>query len=123
MTTSISAEDYNRQFGGKRGNKYGAVRTEVDGIVFDSKAEARRYGDLKLMEQAGEIRELVLQPRYDLTVQGVTIGKYIADFAYIDNKTGARIVEDVKGVKTPLYRWKKRHVKAQYGIDVREIEA
>ena len=110
----------------KRGNKYGAVRTEVDGVVFASKAEARRYGELKLLERAGTIRELVLQPEYSLAVKGNTIGKYIADFVYIDNETGKRIVEDVKGrtaTMTPLYRWKKRHMRAQYGIEVQEVEA
>lgn len=107
-------------------SKYGAVKTTVDGIVFDSAKEARRYSELKLLEKAGEIHGLRLQPRYELLVKDVMLGEYRADFVYcrfIDRKreNGETIVEDVKGFKTPLYRWKKRHVEAQYGIEIREI--
>jgi hypothetical protein len=121
-----------------RRHKYGAVRTEVDGIKFASKAEARRYCELKLLEKAGEIRRLALQPGFDLTVHGdafvktwlpTKIGAYVADFYYEERvETPApnsdywrRVVEDVKGFKTPLYRWKKKHVEAQYGIEIREV--
>lgn len=121
MSDEMSAAEYVASQ--KRGNKYGAVRTEVDGITFDSRAEARRYSELKLLERAGAIRELVLQQEYSLGVKGNTIGKYVADFVYIDNETGRRVVEDVKGVRNPLYKWKKRHMKAQYGIDILEVEA
>lgn len=100
-------------------NKYGAIKEEVDGHTFDSKAEARRYRALRLMEQAGEIRALELQPVFPLHVGDTTIGKYVADFTYED-ADGTVIVEDTKGVKTPMYRWKKRHMKAEYGIDVKE---
>ena len=107
----------------KRGNKYGAVRTEVDGVVFASKAEARRYSELRLLEQGGVIRDLVLQPAYDLDVNGTRVARYIADFAYWDNERNERIVEDVKGVKTPVYRLKAKMMRAQYGIDIVEVEA
>jgi hypothetical protein len=104
--------------------KYGAVPTLVDGIKFASKKEAARYRELKLLVLAGAIRDLQLQPRFVLTVQGVTIGKYIGDFRYEElTETGGRwdtVVEDVKGVKTPIYRLKKRIVEALYGIDIRE---
>lgn len=101
-------------------SKYNAKKTEVDGIVFDSKAEARRYGELKLLEQNGYIRDLVLQPTFVLTVNGTKLGEYRADFAYYDNEAYRDVVEDVKGVKTPIYRWKKRHMLAQYGIEILE---
>ncbi len=108
----------------KRRSKYGAVRTTVDGIVFASKSEARRYGELKLLLKAGEIEDLELQPRFPLIVhfwdEHERIGEYRGDFAYYD-RVGERIVEDVKGFKTPLYRWKKKHVEAQYGIKVVEV--
>lgn len=121
-----------------RPSKYKAVRTEVDGLVFASKKEARRFSELKLLERAGEIWELELQPKFPLLVpstsgrlmraakaiaQGGTfrIGEYRGDFAYFDKRADGRVVEDVKGFKTALYRWKKKHVEAQYGITIREV--
>lgn len=120
-----------------RGHKFGAVMTTVEGITFRSKAEARRYSELLLLARAGKIECLELQPVYVLhaplttgTMRGALkatagqlpkVGKYVADFRYYDMTTGAQVVEDVKGFKTPLYRWKKRHVEAQYGITVVEV--
>jgi hypothetical protein len=110
-----------------RSSKYSAKRTEVDGVVFHSQKEARRYQELKLLLAAGAIECLALQPEFDLDVIGgqvkdvrYRIGGYKADFQYIDRRTGKRIVEDVKGFKTPLYKWKKKHVEAQYGITILE---
>lgn len=103
-----------------RKNKYSAIKTEVDGIKFDSKAEARRYQNLRLLEKAGEISELSLQPRYDLVVNGKKCGFYKADFKYIEN--GKEVVEDVKGITTTVYKLKKKLVKAIYGIDIYETK-
>jgi hypothetical protein len=121
----------------KRPHKYRAQPTVVDGVRFASKREARRYGELKLLEQAGEIHDLRLQPRFPLMAPGlgnggpyerVHLGEYRGDFLYCACRRGAAkcertrtVVEDVKGFKTPLYRWKKRHVEAQYGIQIREV--
>ncbi len=115
-------------------SKYRAVPTTVDGIRFHSAKEARRYGELKLLQKAGTIRALVLQPSYPLDAFGVEcrpIGIYRADFAYelgyfvtvqgVRKECWRGVVEDVKGFKTPLYRWKKKHVEAQYGIEIREV--
>jgi dsDNA-binding SOS-regulon protein len=104
----------------KRQHKYRAVPTVIDGIRFASKKEAKRYAELKMLETAGVIQGLCLQPEYVLYAgDGDTkLGVYRADFEYAEN--GQHIVEDVKGFKTPLYRWKKKHVEAQYGIQVRE---
>ena len=110
-------------------HKYGAIPTTVDGIRFDSKAEAKRYGELKLLEKAGEIKELQLQPRFELMAPergsgfDVRIGDYVADFRYREGPKGLLKIEDVKGVKTALYRWKKKHVEAQYGITITEIQS
>lgn len=90
-------------------SKYGAKRTTVDGITFASRKEARRYGDLRLLERAGEIRGLRVQPRYPIIINGQPVkypsGRplvYVADFSYYDVKRGATVVEDVKGIrKTP----------------------
>jgi len=114
-------------------SKYRAKPQVVDGIRFASQKEARRYGELKLLEKIGVIRGLRLQPVFVLCPWMTdhsdirAIGKYVGDFAFdeCDHADGHRgwkgIVEDVKGFKTPLYKWKKKHVEAQYGIQIREI--
>ena len=101
--------------------KYGAIRTEIDGHKFASKAEARRYMELKLMQRSGDIAELELQPKFPLVVCGVKVATYIADFRYLVPLSGAVVVEDVKGVKTPTYRLKAKLVKAIYGFKIREV--
>jgi hypothetical protein len=101
-------------------NKYGAKRTEVDGIVFHSKREAARYSELKLLERAGEIRDLNLQPEFRIEVNGQYIGLYRGDFKY-RTRAGLEITEDVKGVRTELYKWKKRLVEAVYEIVIVEV--
>ena len=110
---------------GKR-HKYGAIRTTVDGITFASKAEAKRWTYLRLLEKSRTIRMLIRQPRYPLMVGKEYIGDYAADFAYqLLTETGGpwvQVVEDVKGMDTPLSKWKRRHVRAQYGIDVEIVK-
>lgn len=117
-------------------SKYGATPTTVDGIRFHSAKESRRYAELKLLEQAGQIARLKLQQRFELCVphtdlrgndradgRWTTIGHYIADFTYdaLSLKATEFTVEDVKGFKTPQYRWKKKHFESQYGIQIREV--
>ena len=104
----------------RRSHKYGAKPVTIDGHRFHSKAEGARYRLLTLRVRAGEVSNLTLQPRFPLDVCGVTIGYYVADFEYCEG--GARIVEDVKGMKTPLYRWKKKHFEVQYGLMKRETK-
>ncbi len=102
-------------------SKYRAVKTEVDGITFDSKREAARYMELVLLERAGEISRLELQPKYDCVVNGHKICTYKADFRYFSAE--GSVVEDVKGVKTPVYRLKKKLVEALYpGVTVQEVK-
>ena len=105
-----------------RPNKYGARKTEVDGITFDSKAEARRYGELKLLEQAEEITALELQPKFPVEVNGKKICTWKGDFRYWCNRGGGWVVEDVKGFRTPVYRLKKKLVEAIYDIEVTEVK-
>lgn len=105
---------------GRRG-KYGNERTVVDGITFGSKLEARRYGELKLLEKAGEITHLEIHWPYYLHAHGVKLGYYEADFSYREN--GELVIEDTKGVATSLYKWKKRHIFAEYGVKIREIKS
>ena len=107
-----------------KGNKFNAKKTTIDSHTFDSKAEATRYRELSLLKKAKKIDGLELQPSFSLHVNGELIGKYRADFRYVDMAPGEEVVEDVKGgeaTKTPLYRWKKKHLKAEYGIAIVEV--
>lgn len=94
-------------------SKYGNKRTTVDGISFDSKLEASRYCELKLLERAGEIHSLQLQPAFELVPAFTKFGKryravkYVADFAYYD-KDGVYTVEDTKGFRTAVYALKRK---------------
>lgn len=117
--------------------KYGAVRTEVDGISFHSAKEAKRYGELKLLEKAGEIKDLELQPRFELLAsspeyQQISVGEYIADFRYRERMvwlagtehetvSWKEVIEDVKGMRTPVYRLKKKIAEACHGIMISEV--
>lgn len=101
--------------------KYHAKPQIVDGVRFASKREAKRYHDLKMMERGGEIVGLELQPKYPLIVNKHKLGAYYGDFRYRDTATGDLIVEDVKGVRTPLYRLKAKLVKALYGVEIVEV--
>lgn len=103
--------------------KYGNIKVTDDGHTFDSKMEHRRYCQLKLLQMGNEISDLELQPRYRMVVGKVVICTYTADFKYFDNKIGEFVVEDVKGVKTQVYKIKKKLMKALYGIDVIEVTA
>ena len=109
-------------------NKYGNKKTEVDGIVFDSKHEATRWIELKYMERAGLIYGLQRQVRIEL-IPNIYEGKkcvqraanYIADFSYMQN--GEKVIEDAKspGTKTDLYKLKKKLVRWLYGIEIKEV--
>lgn len=105
-------------------HKYRARSTIVDGIKFASVKEARRYGELKLLQKAGKIRNLELQPRFPLIVGGVKVCEYRADFVYHDDR-GKIIVEDVKGYKKiQVYQIKKKLFEAIYlkeGLKITEV--
>lgn len=91
-----------------RKNKFGAIKTVIDGIAFASKKEAERYKILSLLESQGRIDNLRLQPRIPLMVNGVKIGHYVADFQY--DLSGKQVIEDVKSkaTRTPVYKIKKK---------------
>lgn len=94
--------------------KFKAQKVKVDGIVFASKAEHRHWCNLKLLERAGKITQLVLHPVYQIELGGKKICKVIGDFRYIEN--GKTVVDDVKGYSgdTPVSRLKRKLVCAQY---------
>jgi hypothetical protein len=103
--------------------KFKNVKTVIDGVKFDSKAEARRHEHLKLLVKIGEITNLELQPCYDIVVNGTKVCRYIADFRYVRTSDQTTVVEDVKSPasKTPVYRLKNKLLKALLGINITEI--
>lgn len=108
--------------------KYHNEKTVVDGHVFDSKLEARRYKELKILEKAGYISDLRLQPDYLLIPRFKKGGRtyretrYIADFSYFDRESGQIVVEDTKGVKTDVYKLKKKLFEYKYPeLTIKEV--
>lgn len=107
----------------KKRPKYSNSPQIVDGIKFDSIKEAARYRALKIRERIGEIKDLILQPSFDLVVNGLKVCSYRADFQYV--KDGVIVVEDVKSEPTAqkqVYRVKKKLMKAVFGIDILEVQ-
>lgn len=120
ITTQTSEENASNR------TKYGNKRTEVDGIIFDSRKEADYYIHLKELEGAGIVSNIVLQPRFVLipafTKNGVKFRKmeYVADFQY--EKDGEIIVVDVKGYKTDVYKAKRKLFEYLYpDLTIKEI--
>lgn len=111
-----------------RVHKYGARSVWVDGIRFDSKREANRYGELKLLKAAGDVRLILRQVSFQISPgipdsEGRVAApgeRYVADFV-IHWANGELTVEDVKGMRTKEYLRKKRRAEAIYGIEVVEI--
>ncbi len=99
-------------------HKYRARPTVVDDIRFASLKEARRYGELKLLEQIGAIQGLTLQENFSLEVGEIKICDYRSDFCYIEN--GKIVVEDCKGYRTREYKIKKQLMLACHGIEIKE---
>ena len=111
-----------------RAGKYHSKKTVIDGINFDSKKEAMRYQELKLLERAGKIRDLKLQPEYELIPKFKKNNKtyrktiYKADFSYFDIEGNKYIIEDVKGFKTDVYKLKKKLFEYTYtDLEINEV--
>lgn len=125
-------------------NKYGNKKVVIDGEVFDSKREAKRYQELKLLEKCGAIHNLRRQVAYELIpaqrekstkvytkgrkkgqpIEGKLIEKavtYIADFVYTDTATGQTVVEDSKGMRTRDYILKRKLMLYIHGIKIQEV--
>lgn len=110
-------------------SKYGAKKTVFQGITFDSQKEAQRYAELSLLQRGKAISDLRLQVKFDLLpaqkgADGKVIEKavsYVADFTYVDKRTGEYIVEDTKGVKTKDYILKRKMMLYFHGIRIREV--
>lgn len=117
MSDRMTAADYQEMINGKKPkkSKFRNIRTEVDGIKFDSKREADRWGILKMKEKGKLITALQRQVKYDLGEKS-----YIADFVYLDRENMEYIVEDAKGTKTPEYIHKRKLMKKFYNIEILE---
>lgn len=118
LPSEMSAAEYRELAGEPKRSKYGAKRMCVDGVWFDSIAEGKFYGTLQLRKRAGEIGSIMRQPEFPLVVNGIVVGKYKGDFTFFDKIENRERTVDVKGFDTPLSKWKRKHVKAQYGIEV-----
>ena len=124
------------------GTKYNAQKCVVDGITFDSRKEANRYCELKLLERGHVITDLRLQVEFVLIPNQYRTeeryGKngrrlkdkqillerkccYIADFVYVDNRTGETVVEDAKGMRVEPYQVKKKLMLWVHGIQIKEV--
>ncbi len=107
-------------------SKYGNIKTyTTDGKAFDSRKEAHRYGELKLMERAGLIKDLHTQVKFELIPKqkGERACAYVADFVYTDCETGQKVVEDVKSAATKKkesYIIKRKLMLYVHGIKLKE---
>ena len=107
-----------------RGNtrKYRNVPTTVDGVRLDSKREAQRYLELKMLLRTKKISALEVHPRFSCVVRGLHVCDVILDFSYWDVERGQQVIEDVKGHDTVLSRLKRKLVHACHGINVEVIK-
>lgn len=119
----MTAAEYQEMINGakkkKKGNKFGAIRKEVDGHNFHSTGEAARYGELKMLHRAKMISEPILQFKF-LLPGGVI---YACDFLYLDYVAKKFVVEDYKGHLTQGYIDKKKAMLEVYGIEIYETGA
>ena len=124
----MKIEEYKRLL--NKDSKYHSKKVTVDGIEFDSKKEANRYCELKLLEKQGYIKDLqwqytfILQPGFKKNGKTYRPITYIADFVYLDLRTNKNIVEDVKSpaTKTQVYMVKKKLFEYLYkNLELKEI--
>ena len=103
-------------------SKYHNKRVTVDGISFQSVKEASRYQELRMLERAGEITLLARQVKIELVPKSNLFRAvyYVADFVYVDKRTGKTVYEDVKGVRTDVYKLKKKLLYWRHGIEIKE---
>ncbi|MEM4986287.1 DUF1064 domain-containing protein [Collimonas sp. H4R21] len=112
----------------RRHSKYGNARVRRGDEKFDSIAEFNRYRQLQMLERAGHITGLTRQVSFILAPKVVINGVakrsliYRADFGYTETGSNRQVVEDVKGVLTPVYKIKRHLMKAVHGIDILETK-
>ena len=110
-----------------RATKHGNEPVMVEGIWFQSKWEAHRWTELRLEEKAGFIRKLERQRPFAIVIDNIHVCNYVADFVYerperfASGESWQRIVEDAKGMRTEMYRLKKKLMRACLGIVIHEV--
>lgn len=117
----LTYKDLERLYGKVKTNKYHNIKVSVDGYTFDSIAESRRYEQLKLLERAKAITDLKRQVKFvliDKSKYGREVS-YIADFTYYEQNR--LVVEDVKGIKTDIFKLKARLFAERYGFEIKII--
>ncbi|AVO37377.1 DUF1064 domain-containing protein [Pukyongiella litopenaei] len=126
-TERMTAAELRGRHDQPKGQKYGAQRETVDGITFDSRKEARRYQQLRLLLRAGDIADLRRQVAIELEGRDGPVltrtgrrMKITVDFAYTDLRTGLTVYEDAKGLPTRDYEV-RRAVAAAQGVEVIEV--
>lgn len=112
---------------GKYNVSHPSERTR-DGILFASKAEMRRYQELRLLEKAGKIKDLICQPKFELVPAFTLLKKqyhamyYYGDFQYYDCEKKKKIVEDVKGVETDVFKMKEKLMAYRHHIEIHKVK-
>lgn len=111
----------------KKPHKYGAATVvdaqgkrrwiEVDGVKFQSQREAKRWIALNILANEHAITNLRRQVRYELIMKT----HYVSDFEYDDVANGQHVVEDSKGFLTETYKRKKKLMRQQHGVEIREV--
>jgi hypothetical protein len=121
--TSMTAKQY-RQLKPGKPSKYRSKRCVIDGETFHSIGEGKRWVLLRHMERTGQIINLRRQVKFDLHAHSEKgygnprIGGYVADFVYQGGAGDMPVVEDWKGVQTPLSAWKQKHFVAEYPLHI-----
>ncbi len=131
----MSREEINKALYGsdRRDSKYSVDLSEkgkeartFDGITFDSKREMEVYRDwVRPQVAAGLLRNLQFQVKFALNIKtptgfNIRVGYYVADWTALDRQ-GRLLILEAKGHRTPLYKWKKKHMEAEYGIRITEL--
>lgn len=108
-------------------SKFGNKKVTINGITFDSQAEAERYEELLWLEKAGKIAGLKLQVPFVIIPTLVLPDgtkwretRYVADFRYYDREQQVWVTEDVKGFETEVYKLKRKLMFKEHGIVIKE---
>lgn len=103
-----------------KSSKYSSKRTFYNGVWYASKKESKRAYELDMLLKAGEVKKWTPQVKYEFVLNGKKICSYFLDFL-VEYSNGEIRYEDVKGMQTPVYKIKKKMMKAFYDIDITEI--
>jgi len=120
--TRMTAKQFRESEKPAKRPKYGNRKTTVDGIEFDSKAEASYYCALKVRERAGEVSNVQLQPRFMFVVDGILVTTYKPDFQFFDAVEKRTRVVDVKGFRVRDLSTKLKLMRALHKINVEIVK-